>query len=328
MSSNQGVALLLGQLMSFAITGTGVTSQLLAQRHNVNIPTTQSGVNYLLLAIVYSLVLLKQGKLRETITSISKMKYYFLLAFIDVEANFLVVKAYQYTNITSITLLDCFSIPCVVLFTGLFLKTRYNLRHILGVILCIGGLAILVYSDINTLNVDSKEKLIGDVLCLAGALLYAVSNVGAEAFSKKYNRVEYLAMVGSFGTLVSLVQIGIFERSIFGGFEWSWDIASLLIAFTACLFLVYSVLPIALILGGSALLNLSLLTSDVFAIITSIFLFKAELNFTFYIAFTVILLGLLCYNIKNELHSEPDNNPPKEDTTNESHESPSNLHIY
>lgn len=39
---------------------------------------------------------------------------YLLLAFLDVEANFLVTKAYQYTSITSVTLLDCFTIPAVM----------------------------------------------------------------------------------------------------------------------------------------------------------------------------------------------------------------------
>jgi hypothetical protein len=33
-------------------------------------------------------------------------KHYALLAAVDVEANFLIVKAYQFTNITSVTLLD------------------------------------------------------------------------------------------------------------------------------------------------------------------------------------------------------------------------------
>ena len=39
---------------------------------------------------------------------------YFILALADVEGNFLLVKAYQYTTITSVQLLDCFTIPCVM----------------------------------------------------------------------------------------------------------------------------------------------------------------------------------------------------------------------
>lgn len=39
---------------------------------------------------------------------------YALIAAVDVEANFLFIKAYQYTTLTSIQILDCFSIPSVV----------------------------------------------------------------------------------------------------------------------------------------------------------------------------------------------------------------------
>ena len=39
----------------------------------------------------------------------------------DVEANFLVVKAYEFTTITSVTLLDCFTVPCVVVLSAIFL---------------------------------------------------------------------------------------------------------------------------------------------------------------------------------------------------------------
>lgn len=39
---------------------------------------------------------------------------YFILAFIDVQANYLIVYAYQFTNIASIQLLDCFTIPVVM----------------------------------------------------------------------------------------------------------------------------------------------------------------------------------------------------------------------
>lgn len=39
---------------------------------------------------------------------------YLLLAVADVEGNYFLVKAYQYTTITSVQLLDCFTIPCVM----------------------------------------------------------------------------------------------------------------------------------------------------------------------------------------------------------------------
>jgi drug/metabolite transporter (DMT)-like permease len=75
---------------------------------------------------------------------------YALLGLIDVEANYLVVRAYQYTSITSVMLLDCFTIPCVLLLTRLILKTRYQARHFFGVTLCLSGLVLLVLSDVHS----------------------------------------------------------------------------------------------------------------------------------------------------------------------------------
>ena len=47
-----------------------------------------------------------------------------MLALMDVEANYLLVSAYRYTSLTSVTLLDCFSIPLSVALTGLLLGAR------------------------------------------------------------------------------------------------------------------------------------------------------------------------------------------------------------
>lgn len=60
-----------------------------------------------------------------------------------------VVKAYQYTSITSVMLLDCWSIPCVMLLTWLFLKTKYILRKIIGVLICVAGLVAVIFSDVH-----------------------------------------------------------------------------------------------------------------------------------------------------------------------------------
>ena len=39
----------------------------------------------------------------------------------DVEANFLIVKSYEFTTISSVTLLSCFTVPCVVVLSAVTL---------------------------------------------------------------------------------------------------------------------------------------------------------------------------------------------------------------
>eukprot|EP01125_Pyxidicula_operculata_P007739 TRINITY_DN2619_c0_g1_i6.p1 TRINITY_DN2619_c0_g1~~TRINITY_DN2619_c0_g1_i6.p1 ORF type:complete len:327 (+),score=11.59 TRINITY_DN2619_c0_g1_i6:183-1163(+) len=275
LTKKQIFALLLGQVVSLLVTGTGVTSQYLVTLHQVNIPTTQSLFNYILVMIVYGIMLARKGKYFSTLFSKDKIKFYLPLALIDVEANFLLVMSYQYTTIASVMLLDCFAIPCAVVLTYFIIKTKYNLRHLIGVVICVCGLGALVYSDF----VDSEgaqNRLLGDMLCLAGAFLYALSNVGAEAFSKTYSNVEYLAMVGFWGSIISAIQVAIVDRENLASMNWNWDVISLLLGFTACLFLVYSYIPFVLVLGGATLFNLSLLSSDLFAILSAVFLFHNQ----------------------------------------------------
>lgn len=56
---------------------------------------------------------------------------YFILAACDVEGNFLVVKAYQYTDLLSCMLLDAWAIPVCLFFSWLYLRVRYHWTQIL-----------------------------------------------------------------------------------------------------------------------------------------------------------------------------------------------------
>jgi solute carrier family 35 protein F1/2 len=47
---------------------------------------------------------------------------------------------------------------------------------------------------------------VGDILCLSGATLYAISNVGQEGCVKQFDGVEFLAMLGMFGSGLNIVQ--------------------------------------------------------------------------------------------------------------------------
>lgn len=52
-----------------------------------------------------------------------------------------------------------------------------------------------------------SDVLIGDILVLLGASLYAISNVCEEYIVKKLSRQEFLGMVGLFGTIISGIQL-------------------------------------------------------------------------------------------------------------------------
>jgi drug/metabolite transporter (DMT)-like permease len=54
-------------------------------------------------------------------------------------------------------LLDCWSIPCVIVLTWIFLETKYGLRKFIGVGVCVAGLILVVFSDVHASDRASKN---------------------------------------------------------------------------------------------------------------------------------------------------------------------------
>ncbi|KAI3743159.1 hypothetical protein L1987_60864 [Smallanthus sonchifolius] len=286
------VGLVLGQILSLLITSTGFSSSELARR-GINAPTSQSLANYVMLAIVYGGILIYRGSGLK-----ARWYYYLLLGLVDVEANYLVVKAYQYTSITSIMLLDCWSIPSVILLTWLFLKTKYRYKKIAGVAICIAGLVLVIFSDVHAddRSQSGSNPIKGDFLVVAGATLYAVSNVSEEFFVKTADRIELMAMLGLFGAIFSGIQISILEREELKSIHWSSVSLLPYTGFAAAMFLFYSGVPVLLKMSGSTMLNLSLLTSDMWSVLIRIFAYHEQVDWMYFVAFVAVAIGLVVYS--------------------------------
>ncbi|KAB2622972.1 solute carrier family 35 member F1-like [Pyrus ussuriensis x Pyrus communis] len=285
------VGLGLGQFLSLLITSTGFSSSELAKK-GINVPTSQSFLNYVLLAIVYGGIMLYRRKPLK-----AKWYYYVLLGIVDVEANFLVVKAYQYTSITSVMLLDCWSIPCVMLLTWIFLKTKYRFAKITGVVVCVAGLVMVVFSDVHAGDrAGGSKPSVGDALVIAGATLYAVSNVSEEFLVKNADRVELMSMLGLFGAFVSAIQMSILERHELKSIHWSSGAVLPFVGFSVAMFLFYSFVPVLLKANGSTMLNLSLLTSDMWAVLIRIFAYHEKVDWMYFVAFAGVCVGLVIYS--------------------------------
>ncbi|KAG2720920.1 hypothetical protein I3760_02G056500 [Carya illinoinensis] len=285
------IGLGLGQFLSLLITSTGFTSSELSKR-GINAPTSQSFLNYVFLAIIYGSIMLYRKKALK-----AKWYYYIPLGLVDVEGNFLVVKAYQYTSLTSVMLLDCWSIPSVMVLTWIFLKTKYRFRKIVGVLVCVAGLVVVIFSDVHAGDrAGGSNPLKGDALVIAGATLYAISNVSEEFLVKNADRVELLAMLGLFGAIISAIQISILERSELKSINWSAGAALPFVGFAVAMFLFYSLVPILLKSNGSTMLNLSLLTSDMWSVLIRVFAYNEKVDWMYFVAFAAVTIGLVIYS--------------------------------
>ncbi|XP_044059931.1 solute carrier family 35 member F2-like [Siniperca chuatsi] len=289
----------MGQGLAGLICGTAITSQYLATNFHVNTPMLQSFFSYTLLCVTYTTMLLcRTGD--GNILQILKRRWwkYLLLGLVDVEANYVVVKAYQYTTLTSVQLLDCFVVPVLMILSWWVLKTRYRPVHYIAVCICILGVGAMVGADLlaGRDQGPTSNILLGDGLVLLSATLYAVSNVSQEYTVKNLSRVEFLGMVGLFGTIISTIQMVILERNDVATIQWSWQVGLLFTAFALCMYTLYSCMPIVMKLSSATSVNLSLLTADLLSLFCGIFLFQYNFSGLYLVSLVVILIGFITFN--------------------------------
>ncbi|XP_061596315.1 solute carrier family 35 member F2-like [Cololabis saira] len=293
----------MGQVLSLLICGTAVSCQYLVDE-GVETPMLQSFLNYVLLLLTYTAILATR-KGDGNILQILKTKWwkYLVMGLADVEANYAVVKAYQFTTLTSIQVLDCFVIPVLMLLSWLFLKTRYRPVHFVAVTVCLLGVGAMVGADILAgrdtrpdTQGSTSDVVLGDCLVLLSAVLYAVSNMCQEHTVKNMSRVEFLGMMGLFGTLISGVQLVVLETRAVALITWNFYTSGLFAVYALCMYALYSLMPVVVKMTSATAVNLSLLTSDLFSLFCGLFLFHYKFSALYIISFVVITVGFVTFN--------------------------------
>jgi len=221
---------------------------------------------------------------------------YIILAACDVEGNFLVVKAFNYTTLLSCMLLDAWAIPVCILFSWLYLRPRYHWTQLLGIIICIAGLGLLVASDeITDKDWPAASKVKGDIFMLIGASLYGFTNATEEFFVRRSPLYEVIGQLGMWGTIINGCQAAGLEHALIPQANWNGATVGLLIAYTAAMICLYTVAPILYRMASSAYYNISLLTSDFYGLLFGLFLFHYSPYWLYFPAFAVVIFGLIVY---------------------------------
>ncbi|XP_047463040.1 solute carrier family 35 member F2-like [Mugil cephalus] len=315
--------IVMGQVLSLLICGTAVSCQYLADAH-VETPMLQSFLNYALLLLTYTTVLVTR-KGDRNIVQILKSRWwkYLVMGLADVEANYAVVKAYQFTTLTSIQLLDCFVIPVLMLLSWFFLKTRYKLVHFVAVGVCLLGVGAMVGADIlaGRDQGSASDVMLGDGLVLLSAVLYAVSNVCQEHTVKNLSRVEFLGTMGLFGTLISGIQLAVLETRAVAEIKWDFRISMLFAVYALCMYALYSFMPVVVQMTSATAVNLSLLTADLFSLFCGLFLFRYKFSALYIVSFVVITAGFILFNAVPTYQALPED--PVEESADRAAEGPS-----
>ncbi|CAA0810128.1 Eukaryotic protein of unknown function (DUF914, partial [Striga hermonthica] len=75
--------------------------------------------------------------------------WYVLLALVEVHDNYfgnLTFDTFQFTSITSVAILDCWTIAWAIILTWIFLGTKYSGWQFFGAAVCVTGLCLVLFS--------------------------------------------------------------------------------------------------------------------------------------------------------------------------------------
>lgn len=297
------LVVLMGQTISLCLTSTNTMTSLMGE-DNTSFPLFQNLFHYAVLALIYlPYTMYRYGFRRFTRLVIYDGWKFFLFSFADVEGNYFVTKAYEYTNILSAALLDNFAIVVVVILSFLFLRVRYHWSQYLGILITIGGMAILTVSDrLTGKDYQATDKVKGDLFVLLGAACYGVSNTLEEFFLSKRPFYEVVGLLGFFGVSITGVQLAIFdfERKSVTDAVWTNRVGGALAGYVLTMILLYHLAPLVFRLSSAAFYNLNTLTSDFWSLLVGTEAFGYNVDYKqgrymYPIGFVCTILGIVCY---------------------------------
>ncbi|ORE23461.1 DUF914-domain-containing protein [Rhizopus microsporus] len=251
----------LGQLLSLCIVGTSTASSALWNHYGISIPCTQNFCNYLLLAIIYG--------------------------------NVLAVLAFKSTSLLSALVLSSWTIPCVMLLSTYFLHAKYSLIHVRSAVICLVGLALLIWCDtMATDDATANHSWIGDIICLMSATSYAVCNVIEEHLVSHHTTAEILGKAGLLGSLLCGMQALYFEYDTVISIQWTLGSGYIL-----CLFTMYSLVPTVYRMTSATFVNMNLITNNFYSLLVGLFFLNAKMPPFYLVAYVLVITGVISYSL-------------------------------
>lgn len=290
------LAFFVGQILSLCITCTNTLTTEMGIA-GTSMPLFQVLLNYALLAIVYNpFMWYKYGFQKWFKILVRDSWRFFFLAFVDVQGNYFIVLAYEYTNMLSAALLDNFAIVIVVLLSFVFLHVRYHWSQYLGICVTVGGMALLIVSDrLTGKDYQATDPVKGDLFVLLAATCYGFSNTFEEFLVSERPLYEVLGMLGFWACIINGVQLAIFGRKDLENAKWTPQVGGYLTGFTLTMFLLYHLAPFMFRISSAAFYNLNMLTSDFWSLLVGIEAFGYYVYWLYPVGFVCTVLGIVCY---------------------------------
>lgn len=175
--------ILLGQLLSVLMCSFQYVSHHLSTTLALTIFTSQNYLRYMATCCVFTTMLAFRHGDKSLFNVIKTRGYrYILIGLVDLEANTLVGMSHQFSSLINIQVgrwwrwffcswvfpsfqfLHCVSLPVSIILSCLTLGVRFRLVHMIGVSICLMGIAALVSAGIGGAAVEGRDgKWIGEV---------------------------------------------------------------------------------------------------------------------------------------------------------------------
>lgn len=238
---------------------------------------------------------------------------YFISGLVAVEARYFIFLSFKYTSFSFIYLVEALAIPSAMAFSRLLLRRRYRPSHVLGGFICICGISLSAIYDIRgskiqhigtESEISSAQHLAGDILALSGSVLLGLDDVISEELIKNHGGVdEVLFVKWFFGLGIALTQLAIMERDALrnlfaeqGGDECDLSTRFIILGAYAFFQVVDMVGELRFLqISEAALLNLSLLSSNLWATLFLLFTDGVFPSASYYASLILIVTGIVCY---------------------------------
>lgn len=315
-SPQKWTLLLFGQAIALGAASMNAASYTLEYNLGVVVPIFLMCITYLLL-FTHLWYLRKEQEVKEDERThrlpFSSLRLnvpwwiYLGISTLDVVPNYMTLLSFRYTTLTNSTLLGSLMIPATMLASRFIMARTFRLVHFVGVLLCLGGGTMAIWMDIghtsSEMEPNHPHSYIGDILAIAAAMLYGLGDTIGEYSIKHIDRVEYLGMLGLFGAILSGLSLPLLEgRAVFDLFAHTptsglCAVFVVMVWYVVSLIFYYIASSLFYIRGDATLLNLSLQTSNMWAILFTVVAEQDPPRTAFYLAAAMVVTGVFVYEL-------------------------------
>jgi drug/metabolite transporter (DMT)-like permease len=200
--------------------------------------------------------------------------------------------AYNQTSLSSAMLLSTTSIFWVAPLTFFFLKRRISLVQLLSLLIGFTGVELVCVAD----GLGSS-RWIGNVLSIAAAVSYAVSNVLQEILVQTASVTTFLCRFSMFMAPAMLVVGGAIEWKAIAEYNWEGQIVAFVVGYAILLAAFYTGVPSLLQFSSAMEMNISLLTSNFFSLAVSVIAFGQKAEWLYLLGFFCVPIAIVLFTV-------------------------------